>query len=284
MLEKLSHTFQQALTTHQQEDAETYYWFRTSDQELFGLKKEALSDENYVLMQQLFEEVVADPSHFTSKEHRRWYRYLYEDAKLPSSWHGKSIRLYYLFTQDNLIEDHFLETILEENFPQLTVMKQSASCFVLIDLDLSLESCEVETFIRAFIADALVPIQRFSGQQHLVDHELKEKIVTELMTFQQHVATQKRDELLSFADVFPFSHKKQKEMLSTPLLTALQDSETTQMIQILCACNLNSSLAAKKLFIHRNSLQYRLERFLQQTGLDLRTFSHAMFALIALKL
>lgn len=284
MLEKLSRTFQQALTTEQREDPEKYYWFRTDHEELFGLKREALSQENYVLMQQLFEEVMTEQSIFTSSEQKQWYHFLYEDGKLPSSWQMKKMRLYYVSIPSNEQEDLCFETILKENFPQLTVLKPSACCFILLDLDVLLDRQEFETLIQAFIADTLVPVYRFSGQLHAVNDLLKEKLLSEVAIFQQHITGEKKDALVSFTDIFPFHHAKRRDMLATPLLDACHDSETAHMIHVLCDCNLNSSLAAKRLFIHRNSLQYRLERFLQQTDLDLRIFSHAMFALVALKL
>jgi DNA-binding PucR family transcriptional regulator len=40
--------------------------------------------------------------------------------------------------------------------------------------------------------------------------------------------------------------------------------------------NLNVSEAAKKLYIHRNSMQYRLEKFSERTGLDIRKFDDAV--------
>ncbi|MCY8607352.1 helix-turn-helix domain-containing protein, partial [Bacillus sonorensis] len=40
-------------------------------------------------------------------------------------------------------------------------------------------------------------------------------------------------------------------------------------------CNLNASLTAKRLFIHRNSLQYRIDRFIEKTGIDIRQFEEA---------
>jgi DNA-binding PucR family transcriptional regulator len=33
---------------------------------------------------------------------------------------------------------------------------------------------------------------------------------------------------------------------------------------------LNASLTAKRLFIHRNSLQYRIDKFIERTGIDIR--------------
>jgi sugar diacid utilization regulator len=56
------------------------------------------------------------------------------------------------------------------------------------------------------------------------------------------------------------------------------DEELLRTIKMYFACNQNLTLTAKKLFIHRNSLHYRLEKLTERTGLDIRRF-HDAFAL-----
>lgn len=61
--------------------------------------------------------------------------------------------------------------------------------------------------------------------------------------------------------------------------------EHIETIRALCATNINLSQAAKHLYLHRNTLNYRIEKLLQVTGLDVRTFYGAMtlYATINLK-
>jgi len=53
------------------------------------------------------------------------------------------------------------------------------------------------------------------------------------------------------------------------------DRETLATIQCFFENNLNVSETSRKLFIHRNTLVYRLEKIRKLTGLDLREFDHA---------
>ena len=46
--------------------------------------------------------------------------------------------------------------------------------------------------------------------------------------------------------------------------------------------NLNVSETSRKLFVHRNTLVYRLEKIKKLTGLDLRQFDHAIIFKVAL--
>lgn len=50
------------------------------------------------------------------------------------------------------------------------------------------------------------------------------------------------------------------------------------------SCGLNASLAAKKLYVHRNTFSYRLNQFIEATNLDIRDFHNALFFNIFTKL
>lgn len=60
------------------------------------------------------------------------------------------------------------------------------------------------------------------------------------------------------------------------------DQETLFTIQRFFENNLNVSETSRKLFVHRNTLVYRLEKIRKITGLDLREFDHAIVFKIAL--
>ena len=60
------------------------------------------------------------------------------------------------------------------------------------------------------------------------------------------------------------------------------DHETLFTIQCFFENNLNVSETSRKLFVHRNTLVYRLEKIKKITGLDLREFDHAIIFKIAL--
>ena len=60
------------------------------------------------------------------------------------------------------------------------------------------------------------------------------------------------------------------------------DRETLLTIQCFFENNLNVSETSRKLFVHRNTLVYRLEKIRKLTGLDLREFDHAITFKVAL--
>ena len=60
------------------------------------------------------------------------------------------------------------------------------------------------------------------------------------------------------------------------------DAETLFTINKFFENNLNVSETSRKLFVHRNTLVYRLEKIKKLTGLDLREFDHAIIFKVAL--
>jgi DNA-binding PucR family transcriptional regulator len=62
-----------------------------------------------------------------------------------------------------------------------------------------------------------------------------------------------------------------KQMIKRNLVDFLgQDYVNT--ILMIAKSNMNLSISAKKLFLHRNSLNYRIEKIESMTGIDIKTF------------
>jgi sugar diacid utilization regulator len=62
------------------------------------------------------------------------------------------------------------------------------------------------------------------------------------------------------------------------------DREMIQTLETFFELNCNVSETAKHLYIHRNTLLYRLDKFKNESGLDVRTFNQAVHVKIALQL
>ena len=54
------------------------------------------------------------------------------------------------------------------------------------------------------------------------------------------------------------------------------DSDTINTIRVFLNCNLHIAETARRLYIHRNTLIYRLDKIYKLTGLDLRNFKDAI--------
>jgi carbohydrate diacid regulator len=73
-----------------------------------------------------------------------------------------------------------------------------------------------------------------------------------------------------------------QEVFGEKIPEILEDEEAMSTIGKFFENNLNISETARQLYVHRNTLVYRLERIEKAIGLDIRTFDDAMTFRIAL--
>lgn len=73
-----------------------------------------------------------------------------------------------------------------------------------------------------------------------------------------------------------------KEVFGDNVPDILDDEEAMSTIHMFFENNLNISETARQLYVHRNTLVYRLERIEKSIGLDIRSFDDAMTFRIAI--
>ena len=94
-----------------------------------------------------------------------------------------------------------------------------------------------------------------------------------------HEAEQARDRLRRLREL---EDRKYALSARRELIGKAFDEETLFTIQRFFENNLNVSETSRKLFVHRNTLVYRLEKIKKLTGLDLREFDDAIVFKVAL--
>lgn len=120
----------------------------------------------------------------------------------------------------------------------------------------------------------------FSGQLHPVNGSLQGKIRFEKQMFHYMLEAGDIGNVATFCQCLPSFLTAKPERVhassfSDAVREALSDPETSLTIKTYMRCNLNASLTAKRLFIHRNSLQYRIDKFIERTAIDIRQFEEA---------
>lgn len=94
--------------------------------------------------------------------------------------------------------------------------------------------------------------------------------------------------VVTYVDAIPYLliHQAEKEFLQKTkdmiLGELTNDQDLLHSIKVFILSNQNVTTAAKKLHLHRNSLQYRLDKFIDKTGIDVRQFSGAMAVYLAI--
>ncbi|MNO42523.1 Leucine-rich protein [compost metagenome] len=122
------------------------------------------------------------------------------------------------------------------------------------------------------------------------DHRLVEVTVSlreivqigKLFNVSEHIHLPWNLQLERFVYSIP-AHQRQRFIEETRKHDALfEDDETLTTLDTFFQLDCNVSETAKRLYIHRNTLIYRIDKFKQETGLDVRTFQDAV--LVKLKL
>ncbi len=74
------------------------------------------------------------------------------------------------------------------------------------------------------------------------------------------------------------------KFLTTQIKKFLDREEYLQTLEAFLACGLNVSQAAKQAFMHRNTLNYRLNKFQKITGLNLHNLEDAFMLSLLIEL
>ena len=107
------------------------------------------------------------------------------------------------------------------------------------------------------------------------EHELKEKLTN--LKFKSGIVYN------LIKDLLPNQIKLYKDVAKSENFTIFfNDEESISLVLSFLENNLNISETAKHVFMHRNTLIYRLDKITKLTGLDIRKFDDAMTMYILL--
>jgi hypothetical protein len=294
MLENLMQHYKEAMTITYNPNDTRFKWFRTEIGQIFGILKTTLAEKELELLTSLFQPVeLLNEDHFTVSQ-RRWFDYLFTESKngetpLPSD--HVTLRFYYFYLKQPIEDKQNFEEAVQGIINSELVIWLSCSHGIIIEEKPTI-TFEVETLkdlSDTLTTDFYVEPYFYIGQLQKNDNALRDKFSLEQSCFQTLHRSANREKALTFYEGLPLLIMKspssaKRDILSNHLVEAIEDKELLYTIEAFLQSNLNASSTAKRLFIHRNSLQYRLEKLLEKTGLDIRTFSNAAFIFLAIML
>lgn len=293
MLEKLANHYKTAFSTDFTPEDKASYWFQTDDNQMFGISKTVISEGELNLLRALFLLVEhKETSQKKSIAQLKWHQFLFEDSNdLPYLDDVESIRFFYFRLNQPIVDPINFEEAIKGAFQQPIILWINSMYGIIIE-EKPLNVFEKEDFIQlsdTLTSDFLVVIYGFIGQLHKADLFLKEKFRKEKQCFQELLTFVEQEKTIMFYEAFPIilvksPHLIDQELLSSYLIELLQDEEILHTLKVFLQYNLNASLAAKRLHIHRNSLQYRFDKFINKTGIDCRDFSNAVFLSLVIPL
>lgn len=268
-------------------DVNTHHWFRLEDGEIVGLPANQLNERELALLHHLGSPITIPTGSSTDTA---WYQLLHGDkmtAELNENPLYSSGCRFIFFT----IEGHIKPEVFREAMDSLSDHPLAYIWFTK-HTGVLVESRQAEAILYEEVVDMLmydlsVPIRLFvSPWLHSVK-DASEQYDWLLAAYRQ-VSSQSAKHVLHFHDAVPqlvsmLLPEIDRQYIMHHILQGLnEDEELLRTVRMYFSCNQNLTLTAKKLYIHRNSLNYRLDKLTEKTGLDIRKFQDAFALYLAL--
>lgn len=213
---------------------------------------------------------------FALKKEHPWYASLFYSQPSPEG--QGAFRLIQFETQ--ALEKNALAALQEE---MTTILPHTVDLFflsknygIIVEAfsEDALTSKELEGLFLALDSDFNSYTRLFNGTFHSFDNDFTQLFHEEEQLFlyllEHHPQTKAFDTGVAAVPFFAFYNVTQSYLMRS-LFEEWFDPEFVQLISMLWKTQGNVSSAAKELFMHRNTLQYKVDKFQQQTTLNLKT-------------
>lgn len=287
MLNKLKNHYKETLTTDLSHQS-GYMWFTTHTGEPFGIKQAALSDSEVQLLQSMFDRYENETIHRYTPSQLKWKKILSGENNVNEQGFYRFI---HFFSKQPILDHTSFSEAVSGLFPEEAVLllHEGSKSGVIIETskqefnDTPYEALK-DTLSTDFYIDLSIYIGLFQTDRALA----KEVYNREKNDFLSVKGYLQPKAVYTIADLLPLMLLHNASPDTRKTLTGLlaewmeEDKETVQTIKVFVECNMNISLAAKKLYIHRNSLQYRVDKFFDRTGIDVKQFKNALSVYMAI--
>ena len=263
------------------------YWFHHEESgQWLGISAQEVTEDSLMVLRTLFE--FHDCSIHHAPAAQAWFQYLFSNGEQPSFAKDVPYRL----GQFKISEGEWIREDMEAAFrgffeKDITILWNGEATGVIIEE--SNDSLSEEEFLavsNALESDFFVKTAFYIGIQNKAGTHLHNLFKDEQLLFEQALSLLPAERVLNFEKLFPslvtgnLDASLKKSLLSRLSLLA-DDAELLHTIKVFLQNGSNVSLTAKKLYIHRNTLQYRLDKFTEKTGIQLKDFNSALTVYLA---
>lgn len=252
------------------------------DGEYLWLNKKELTDKEIQLLQVFFPNEKKQQG-----ETHEWYGILFKHQAIKKEGIYRVIQIQLQKKDDFLLKEwqqnfqamfpHMVDLFFFTEKDVLLVEQQAATNFTLEELEgifLTLDA-DFETSSKVFVGNF------YSSQEPFAELFLEEQEI-----FQEELPFVKAQRVFAVANVALHYFTKTKMQASLLIQnfkkSLVIDQEMSDIIQTLWSNQGNISSTAKELFMHRNTLQYRLEKFQELSGLNVRNMDELILCYLLL--
>ncbi|KGA98050.1 hypothetical protein AJ85_07115 [Alkalihalobacillus alcalophilus ATCC 27647 = CGMCC 1.3604] len=279
--DKLKRVFAEGIVKNQRPSVHDSLLWLNIEGEAIGFKREHLTEKELLLLKELYPEFVHIPEPKTPEENE-WNKWFLGERNLAPN--TANIRFIH-FTLEQSIDDYdafhdIWDSMSEE--PSSIIWFSQKNGVVINTNEMTREKNDFESLIDAMSSDFYADLTILIGAEVAEPKMEQFKWEQQCLENIQSLNPKKRvfhihEAYVYYLHSFIPTNERNQFMKSFFTEEILHDFDLLNSISVYFESNLNISLAAKTLHMHRNSLQYRLDKFSDKTGIDLKQFSQAAF-------
>ncbi|WP_075618266.1 PucR family transcriptional regulator [Paenisporosarcina indica] len=271
-----------------EDDNESYIFHNTYTNNYMKIKKKEVSAREFALLLSLYKLITIN-TRASDSVSKKWIQFLYENGDAPVK-ETTDIRVIQLLYQTDTVKESDLEEAVTAYFGdslQLVVLSSQEAVLIEQRSEYIQTVEDFSSFLVALESDFFINVKMYIGKFHSISPPFSSHFLTEKEWFSKGISTIRAERIYTMEKVFPFSliaqmSDEMKEIIIKEVLLPINyDMELLQTMQQFFESGFNASVTAKKLHVHRNTLQYRLTKFQDMTGLSIRNFDGALVAFCA---
>ncbi|MFC9416598.1 PucR family transcriptional regulator [Bacillus mobilis] len=260
--------------------SEDYSWFLVEGNKV-GIRKIRLHQREHQLLSSILTPIHIDTFYKTEKE-KSWHEALYKNNNISML----SVRFLHFFTTQSIVEREEFQDALQSMFSFTTTMIWETSQAGVLILEENITESVLQTALDTLETDFFISLSFFVGRRYTQTDEFaylyqwERKLFSVLSPYLSKKITY-IEQLLPYQLMISLPKEERKKYTNQLLAHISNDKELIDSVKVFFRCNLNVSLAAKQLYLHRNTLQYRIDKFIEKTGINIKTFEGAVAVYMA---
>lgn len=267
-----------------------YFFFDEVESEWIGILKSEITEKEVNLLKTIYKLWEVQSPFAISREAARWHEFIINDGHPPKGYQEGMFRFIHFSITDDRLDQMEIESALKGFFTEEgVIIWESSSNGAVIEekKNAVLSEKEMISLSDALESDFYIKASFYIGKFHLLSNELPLLYKREKEYFSFGLNQLKPEKIFTLERVFPaYTAFKLPDEIIERLNNEImgiftEDPELYSTIKVFLENNSNASVTAKKLYIHRNTLQYRIDKFLEKTGIGLKDFHGAFTVFLA---
>lgn len=292
LLHKLHSYFEKSLFVKEKPNFQyysNYHWFTDKNKEWIGIPVDAIDPQELTLLKTLFDYEVS-PYH-TNSNQKNWYDFLFLNSDVLPEKNKSPYRIIQFQIKGTDWETQEIEEAIHGFIGENTVILwESKDQGVFIELNLEENKLDEEllsSLSQTLESDFFIQTYFYYGKIKALTHECPKEFQEDQFIFRHALKLMPTERVFSFEKCLPSLLSAQlpnmiKEFINSQILNSLSaEPDLIKTIKPYLENNSNATLTAKQLYIHRNTLQYRLDKFSENTGINLKDFNSAITVYLA---